>query len=227
MKIALLVITDGRDDLLAETIASLAGAVGLSAFAHRLLIDDTGDQDHADLLRDLYPRFGLYGGDRRRGFAGAIHAGWQWASVLACDYVFHLEDDFVLNPVTRQAPGPLPAMLHILETQPHVVQVVLKRQPWNDAEQAAGGIVELHPHDFTERTDGSAVWTEHRRFFSTNPCLYRASLCELGWPQVAQSEGVFTHQLLADLDLRFAFLGAPLDPPLVTHIGRDRVGTGY
>lgn len=153
------------------------------------------------------------------GFAGAIRHGWDQ---IETDWVFHLEGDFTFNGNV-----PVAAMIELLERRSHLAQVALKRQPWNDEEKAAGGIVELHPDDFTERTDGHAVWTEHRRFFTTNPSVYSARLCRRGWPQQPHSEGVFTHQLLRDPRLRFAFWGAKHAPPLVEHIGAVRAGVGY
>jgi hypothetical protein len=153
------------------------------------------------------------------GFAGAIDAAW---GAVRTDFVFHLEADFVFK-----APVPLARMLSILQSQPQLAQIALKRQPWNAEERAAGGIVELHPDDFVERSDGGELWTEHRRFFTTNPSVYSSRLCRLGWPQEEHSEGKFTHRLLEDPHLRFAFFGGKFDAPLVEHIGAERVGHGY
>ena len=153
------------------------------------------------------------------GFCGAIQNGWDQVET---DHVFHLEGDFTFN-----APVPVGEMIALLERHHELAQVALKRQPWNEQEKAAGGIVELHPDDFTERTDALAVWTEHRRFFTTNPSVYSARLCRLGWPQEPQSEGVFTHRLLKDPLLRFAFWGGKFDPPLVEHVGAVRAGSRY
>lgn len=154
------------------------------------------------------------------GFAGAIQHGW---SQVHTDHVFHFEADF-----TFTEPVDLAGMIALLERQPHLAQVALKRQPWNPEERAAGGIVELHPDDFLDRRDEHATWTEHRRFFTTNPCVYSADLCTLGWPQVRHSEGNFTHQLIErDDTTRFAFWGEKLAAPKVHHIGETRAGGGY
>lgn len=163
----------------------------------------------------------VYVDDRahRLGFAGAIDAAW---SAVRTDFVFHLEADFTFN-----APIPLARMRDILEEHPYLAQIALKRQPWNEEERRAGGIVEAHPEDFLERSNGVDLWTEHRRFFTTNPSLYPARLCRGGWPLEPRSEGVFTHRLLADPHLRFAFFGGKFDEPLVEHIGGRREGNGY
>jgi hypothetical protein len=128
---------------------------------------------------------------------------------------------------TYNAPVALDRMIAVLKRHPHIVQVALKRQPWNAEECAAGGIVECHPDDFRQRHDAGDIFTEHRRFFTTNPSVYPAALCAQGWPQVPQSEGMFTHRLLEDPDVRFAFWGAKFDPPLVEHVGATRAGHGY
>lgn len=153
------------------------------------------------------------------GFAGAIAEGW---SRVETDFVLHLEDDFLIKE-----PVPLGRMIDVLEAQPNLAQLVLKRQPWNAEEREAGGIVELHPDDFRERSNGADLWTEHRRFWSTNPSIYSSRWCERGWPQESHSEGLFTHRLLEDPEVRFAFWGAKFDSPLVEHIGVERAGHGY
>jgi hypothetical protein len=118
-------------------------------------------------------------------------------------------------------------MIRLLERHPELAQLALKRQAWNAEERAAGGIIECHPGDFLEVSDAEATWTEHRRFFTTNPSVYSSRLCELGWPQVEHSEGIFTHCLLEDPELRFAFWGGRFDPPQCQHIGEVRAGVGY
>lgn len=199
MSVCWLLIGDGRDEYHARARASMHA--NLPAPDHIVEIDDR---------------------DHRLGFAGAIQAGWDQALATDADWIFHGELDFTLNQ-----PVDLHAMIALLERQPHLAQVVLKRQPVNHDERRAGGIVEQHPDDFTERTDGEATWTEHRRFFSTNPSVYPSALAALCWPQEKYSEGMFTHRLLRDPHLRFAFWGRKFDPPLVHHIGDVRAGNGY
>lgn len=198
MTIALVAIRDGRDQVHAEAVASLEQHVDLSGFDQRITIDDH---------------------DHQLGFAGAIQAAWQQVD---CDYVFHVELDFLFNERVD-----LDEMIDLLDRHPELAQVALKRQPWNPNEIAAGGIIEQHPDDYTERSDAYATWTEHRRFFTTNPSVYPRRIVRVGWPQVPESEGIFTHTLLRDPHLRFAFWGAKHDPPRVHHIGQVRAGVGY
>lgn len=227
--ITLLVMTDGRRDCIERTIPS-AEANLEGPITTRLIYDDSGDEDYRSWLVERFgpDGFGVtYHPKGRQGFGGAIRDAWRFlacaGSYLPGHYIFHLEDDFTFN-----RPVDLTTMAHTLAQQPHLVQLALRRQPWNDDERAAGGIVEQHPDDFLEVSNGSRTrWLEHRRFFTTNPSLYRRSLCAGGWPEGAHSEGRFTHELLVDPDARFGFWGARDSGEWVTHIGRERVGSGY
>lgn len=222
--ITVLALTDGRADCLARTLRSAEVALDGAPIVHRVLVNDSPDPDYHAWLTDRFAdRWAVVPPlEQRRGFGGAIRAGWDHVAEGPGDYVFHLEDDFVFN-----RPVPLAAMVRLLDLHPHVAQVALLRQPWNDQERAAGGIVECHPGDYEDRhDDGVGPWLLHRRCFTTNPCLYRRQLLARGWPQVEHSEGIFTHQLV-DAGLSFAYLGARGEAPRVHHIGDVRVGTGY
>lgn len=220
--ISLLVMTDGRDDVLAETLPIAAHSV---PHTQLLIHDDTGDHAHRLHLARTYEHLNpvVIGGPERRGFGGAIQAAWQYLTQSPNPFVVHLEDDFVLS-----RPVDWPTLADTLTRHPHLVQLALRRQPWNDAERAAGGIVEQHPTDYTERSDTGAVWLEHTRFFTTNPSIYRRSLCSEGWPTGEHSEGRFGIDLIErHPDWRFAFWGARTSGEWCEHVGHERVGTGY
>lgn len=200
MSVCWLAIGDGRDDYHEQSIASAKAM--LPKPDHAVVIDDS---------------------DHRLGFAGAIQAGWDEVLATGAEWIVHLELDFIFH-----APVPLDRMVAVLDRHPQLAQLALKRQPWNAEEAAAGGIVELHPDEYEQRTDHGDIWTEHRLFFSTNPSVYSTALCHYGWPQESESEGKFTHRLLEDPGVRFAFWGAKFDPPLVEHLGaRSADGHGY
>ncbi len=252
----LLVVTDGRDDYLHATLTSARDNRLIDTVDRIVLVDDSGDPSRIrPLLRTLQDvcagtrhdtpdgftprtlRFGehrdtqlvcrtvtVHGPlpDTKRGFAGAVQTGW--GHVGDNDrFVFHLEDDFTFNE-----PPDLSAMAAILDGNPCLAQVALQRQPVNDVERAAGGIIASWPDEYSEVVDDvGRVWCEHSLFFTTNPSLYRAGLtCRFRWPDGAHSEGRFS-QVLRDAGFRFAFLGGKGDAPKVHHIGDHRTGTGY
>lgn len=222
--ILLLVITDGRRDCIEQTLSSAETNL-LGPIDRRIIYDDSGDAENQAWLRD---RFGdhyivTHHPDGRQGFGGAIRFLWDRMANAPERFVFHLEDDFTFN-----RPVDLTAMAEVLDAHPDLVQLALRRQPWNESEQHAGGIVEQHADAYDEMVDDAhRRWLEHRLFFTTNPSLYRRSLCAGGWPDTAQSEGIFTHRLLADPAVRFGFWGGRDSGESVTHIGHQRVGVGY
>lgn len=161
--------------------------------------------------------------DHRLGFTGAVQQAWTEALKTGADYVFHCELDFTYNE-----PVEIDRMVGVLERRLDLVQLSLKRQPVNGEEIAAGDFVALHPDDYHEVIDDGDVWLQQRRFFTTNPSLYRMELCERGWPQEKHSEGMFTGYYRRDHpDHWFGIWGKKWDPPRVTHIGDVRTGTGY
>src|SRR4051794_25640180 len=100
------------------------------------------------------------------GFAGAIAAGWREAAKLGIHYLFHCEGDFeFLTQV------PIIRMAEVLNRNPYLAQMSLKRQAWNETEKAAGGIVEADPEGYVQRVEHGDVWTEHCRYWTTNPSL--------------------------------------------------------
>lgn len=216
-RVALLTIGDGRDDLLAQTLQSWYEATGLPQdrspnppLVHHVHVDDRS---------------------HRLGFSGAIEEGWDRLRHLAdFEYVWHLEEDWTFN-----RPVDLAALALLLDVQPHLAQVALRRQAWAPAELEAGGLVELWPDLYEDRAlsvidpGGGMVdlaWLEHDLCFTTNPCLYRRSMIDATWPSPPGSEARMTERL-RDLGYRFALWGDREDEPWVHHTGRQRTGTGY
>lgn len=236
----LLFITDGRREYAEQTLESLRSSKDPTVFSHAVAVDDSCDPAYHAWLENQWP-WTIHTPIQRhkRGFDGAIRAGWEAIASLGAgiDYVYHLEDDFVLLKHL-----PLPSMQWILATQPHVAQVALKRQPWNETEAAAGGIPQVNPEAWTDRAapdvegcggPGWPAWCEQRLFFTTNPSLYRRSLIDRGWPTGEHSEGRFSVDLFEqDPTTVCAFMGRTTDPPWVHHIGganfvSHRTGTNY
>lgn len=229
MTVALCIFTDGRQPLISRTIPSaLQSLDGL--ISEYWIFDDSADPDYQAWLTRTFSEFSLVADSERLGFGGNIRRAWEILS-WSCDadYIFHLEDDFTFN-----RPLNLQALIRTLDRNPHLIQLALRRQSWNEDERAAGGVVEQHPDAYQDCFDDSAEWLEHRLFFTTNPSLYRRPLCAEGWPNVPQSEGIFTHQLLnagipniVPSRIRFGYWGSRSSQPWVTHIGTERIGHGY
>lgn len=221
MTAALVVFTDGRHDCLDRTLASFDEMV-TGPITRRMIVNDSPsplDQDHLD---DKYgDRYTIHHAPARRGFGGTIAYAWRHVPD-AVRFVFSTEDDFLFK-----RPVDLTSMMHVLDSRPHVAQLALRRQAWNADERAAGGVIELNPTAYVEHSSQDGAWLQHRLFWTTNPSLFRRELCDTGWPETEHSEGVFTHRLIEDTELRFGYWGARDSGEWVEHIGLERVGQGY
>lgn len=222
--ITLIVISDGRRKYIEQTIPS-ALAMLQGPITKRIIYDDTGDALEREWLRTSFPTFTVtHSPLGRQGFSGAVGFMWNWLCEFDTnDFVFHLENDFTFNESV-----PLDRMIGVLDEHAEIVQMSLKRQPVNREEKAAGDFIALHPDDYTEVKENDDVWLEHRRFFTTNPSLYRKRLCLRGWPQEQYSEGKFSGRYFRDHpDHVSGIWGHKWDAPRVTHIGDERTGAGY
>ena len=217
----LLIITDGRQECLARTIESAHENLPRSPWP--VIVNDYPDREWQDHLDRTYgDDFQIYHLIERQGFSGAIQYAWNLVPMFGAKWVFHLEDDFIFH-----GDVPLIEMSSVMNRNPAVKQMVLKRQPWSREEIDAGGVIQLREDDFAEVLNGSGSWTEHRLFWSTNPSLYKTEICKMGWPDPPGSEGAFSSKLFEDDRAVVAFWGKKDDPPLVEHIGLARVGHGY
>ncbi len=204
-RVALLFVTDGRDDLRAATFESFnANARSLEVAT----IIEVDDRDHT------------------LGFCGAVREAWARLRAVAgetpFDYVFHLETDFdFLRSFDVKA------MSRVLDTQPHVCQVALRRGPVNEYERGFGrDLSMMWPDAHTERHTSGHAWLEHRLNWTTNPCIYRRSLVErFEWPNPPRCEEAFGTTMIAE-GYSFAFWGGRGEPWL-EHTGHTRVGNGY
>lgn len=222
MNYGLLVVTDGRKECLMRAVDSFDESVAPRP-RHRVIICDHEGGEFCDWIDKRFAGWHVIHGGRR-GFGGTIQTAWAYVAALpGIEYIFHLEDDFTFNELLDLRP-----LAALLRGHPELVQVALLRQAVNPQEKEAGGLIALHPDWYLDREEDNASWMEHDAFFTTNPSLYRQSLCSLPWPDGADSEGHFGIGLReADPATRFAFWGRREHPPRVHHIGDERVGTGY
>lgn len=243
MSIALLVMTDGRRELLEHTLCSFREKV-TGDISVVYVNDDSGDREYWSWLSDNLKRLVdtsapivVFTSPERSGFGGAIRNAWsklllEYSSVFGGDFdwVFHLEDDFLFNYRVDLA-----QVQQVMVDYPYLAQMALKRQPWGSDLPYANGFMEAAPDWYQQREDAGACWVETRRNWTTNPSLFRAELLAGGWPGDPHSEGKFGFQLkehglpwgIPGEDVHFGIWGRIEDPPLVHHIGDYRVGDRY
>jgi hypothetical protein len=229
MRLALVVIDDGRPEYLQPTMESLERHLPFSEIGIKILVNDSGDPAYADQLRIDYPQFTRQvHHTERRGLMGAFLSGWTTALEYQWDFLWHNEDDLVLLEAVD-----LQAMGWLLRKYPYLAQVMMLRQPITPKEQGAGGVILSELDDHTEHADGEFVWTEHDRWYGFNSHLTKRRVVELvvggakaftGSNTGREERGV--SDVLRPRGYRYAYWGAPGDAPRIDHIG-TRHAEGY
>jgi hypothetical protein len=222
-KVILGVIGNGRKDLLAQTVAAAEDFLEYP-FHQKIMINDAPSEEYNHYLWHEYGDVGwrVISHEENKGLSGSVQSLWMLAQMAGADYIFHLEEDFIINQ-----PVAVDDMIGLLECCPYLAQVTLKRQPVNGQEAEAGGFMQLYPDHYQH----GGVWTHDQRetwwvqndmLFSLNPCVYSIDITRIGWP-TGGGEREFTDKIQAlRPDVMFGTLGKLNDPPLVTHIGAYR-----
>ncbi len=219
MTITLVVMDDGRREYLYQSMTTINRLHG--PIARKVIHDDAGDPDHTQWLHVTFADWEVVSTPSRSGFSGAYRSMWAWVRQHDDNpFVFTTEQDFrFIRDVD------LSAMAATLKRHPHLTQLALRRQPWNDTERAAGGIVESNPDAYADCGDH----LEHRLFHTTNPSLMRRELFTTrDWPEGANSEGRFGRGIFdQDPNARAGYWGARDSGEWCHHIGHTRLGHGY
>jgi GT2 family glycosyltransferase len=214
--------THGRRECIEKAIGSLNENLKGLTLQRRVISDDSGDPEYHAWLRLHFPDWELTGPPRAPvGFAGNVAHAWDTALGSGQRFVFWAEDDFTYN-----RPVDLSAMADVLDANPHLAQMALRRQAWFPAEIKAGGIIEQDPDAYVDCCDGPHEWLEHRKFWTTNPSLIpRSTFVEHPWPTRSHSEALFARKALIG-DTRSGWWGSRVDDPWIEHFG-ERTGKGY
>ncbi|HWM94480.1 MAG TPA: hypothetical protein VN493_27240 [Thermoanaerobaculia bacterium] len=209
----LVVISDGRIEYLRQCLDSMRHRLLGPVHQGWIVLDEPEAREAAGAEAEAIG-FKLIANPARSGLSGIVQTAWRAALEEPIEYLFHLEEDFTFNQ-----PIELQALREVLDADERIAQVVLKRQPWSDAEVAAGGIVELHPRLYLDATVGGQEVALHKRGFSKNPCLMPRRIFARPFPD--GGEGAFGDELIA-AGYHFAFWGSQKAAPVITHIGERR-----
>ena len=212
-----------RREYLERTMASLVEHVRYDSVVRRVVYSDWPEAITPELTA-IAERHGFYVvGEGNVGYTPSMQKLWRYLASRRdpFEYVFLAEDDFVYERDVDLA-----ELVEALEENRHLVQVALLRDACYPAERERGGILGHPVEEFTPGVLKGSRWLEHRRFFTTNPTVFRRSLTARPWPTQSHSEAVFGRLLFADSPTaRSALWGE--GEPWVTHIGEVRAGAGY
>lgn len=217
-----IVLTAGRKQYLERTLESFTKHVS-GDIKRKTIYDDSGDQKFGRWLEKTYSDWTVvHNANAPSGFTQAIRKAWAGEGKKngsGAPYIFHLEEDFIFNHDVD-----LSDLVTILEAEPKLAQVAFLRGPFFPPEIQAGGIIEEDPDAYSHHELGDLKYLKHKKFFTTNPCVYRRTLLKMQWPVLKNSETRFTRTVL-NRGMRFAFIGD--GEPWVSHIGAERTNLGY
>ena len=204
MRFTLVVTSHGRWEYLGRALEALDRVVGLDFFDRRILsLDGVFNEGE----RNVDGTFEILStGPERQGLTANLAQAWG-ALNEDDEWVFHLEEDFVIED------APLVEMAETLDAFRNVANMVLLRQPWNQEEIRAGSILKTHRFMLTDM----GGWLQHEAGFWLNPNVASAALLRSLQPGVETS---LTNQCRARR-LTFGYWGGRDDPPRCWHIGSE------
>ena len=204
MRFTLVVTSHGRWEYLGRALEALDRVVGLDFFDRRILsLDGVFNEGE----RNVDGTFEILStGPERQGLTANLAQAWG-ALNEDDEWVFHLEEDFVIED------APLVEMAETLDAFRNVANMVLLRQPWNQEEIRAGSILKTHRFMLTDM----GGWLQHEAGFWLNPNVAHASLLRSLRPGV---ESDLTNQCRSR-GMTFGWWGGRDDPPRVWHIGAE------
>lgn len=221
MKFALTLRCDGRRDYIEQTVESVNKYVR-PHFSDRIIVNDSGDEKYADWLESTFLDFRCIHHKTRSGLGECFRASLEAVvSLTDADFAFMVEDD---TPIL--AAIDMDAMAVVLSNHQNLSQLMLMRPPFNDEEIRAGGVYQLTPSEFHEKTDGTHTWVEHDRWFGFQPNLCSRQVIEYALAHATNFLELGVTDALKTAGYRFGYWGALSDTPKCAHVGHIR-SAGY
>jgi hypothetical protein len=213
MHYLLTVLSSGRSLYLERALVAAARFLIPSPAA--VYVYDDGLEASAEAFA-AFPDATVEGDPFRRGMCAAHTRCWEAAAASELDWVFHLEEDFVLLRPTR-----VDAIADVLTRHPHLAQMALVRTPWG-REIEFGGYIPQMPGYYERCTDGTAEWIETTRNWATCPALLRTALTsEFAWSPLPGCETEIGPRIIASYpETKFGLWGG--GEPHAAHIGVER-----
>jgi hypothetical protein len=219
------VLTDGRKQYIDEALQSWIDVYD-DQIKYKFIIDDSGDKDYREWLKNRFPSFEVIPvAEKRAGYAKAMKKVFKTIIDSGQRYCLHVEDDFILLK-----PFLIKDVIYVLEQMPELSQISFMRQPWYENEIKHGGVIEALEADggsFSQRTTGDTSWVIHNAFWTCNPSIFPAWVAKRKWPDPPWSEMFFGKWLRRDGKVFGIWGNKKSDWVTVEHIGKEKNGTEY
>ena len=144
MRVGFVGITDGRGSNLVDTLRSAEAHLKYDWYK-RYLFNDAADLEYGRWLTQTFPDYMKIHHYPRRGLGGMVKNVWTHAVALGWDYLWHAEDDMLYTSDIDVA-----HMIEIMEENPDLAQLALKRAAWSPEEISAGGFMNMAPDQYRQ-----------------------------------------------------------------------------
>lgn len=214
-KICVIIIHDGRNGYLEDTLESFEQNVKFEAKHTKLIVCDyDGEQDEVlqGILKKHKIKKAFYNTGERLGVFKMVQKAWSMVPE-DCTHIWHQENDFTFNELIDTE-----SMIRAVNN-PNVFQVALLRQAWWDNEKKKGGIYKTGT--YKNGNVAGVPLVMHRNYFTFNPSIYLKKTVE-------EIPNFNEYSFLAHLHKKncngwSTFLGTMTDAPKVNHIGEEKV----
>jgi len=227
-KICQVIFSTNRVEYLSRTLIAQQHLNFHGCEVDKIFIDDFPLGRNDLLIRKLVNAFGyheVYLHEKNQGLSVTWTEFWNLIRDRDYDYVWHQEDDVeILEPVNMLD------LIELLQLDPTLSQVVLKRQPWYFSDPA----VEAKDTDWTYRKyryeKNSVIFSPMASLYSIDKARfnynqwYREHYPSENWHDINFNEGMVGKALYEDTRLISGHLKNEFGNNIVNHIGEYFVG---
>lgn len=218
-KVAWVTLTNGRKEYFEQARPSWYSKMQ-GNITEELIVDTSGIPEYAEWLKKKYPNAKVIS-QYCKGYSRSVKFFMDQCLLLDCDYIFHLEDDYVLDVEIN-----LEDSIKIINDNDHIKQVHFIRQAWTEVELEFGSVLKHCKSlgfEMIEKNNGSSDWVEHNAYFTFGPTIYKKEIACADWDLDKDPEREFTRIYLSGNN-KTATFGKFEDNNIVTHIGMYTLG---
>lgn len=224
MKICHVIFSTNRVEYLAKTLESTLLLNWDHCQVEKVFIDDMPHKRHDVLIRKLASAFGFnetYLHTENLGLSVTWTEFWKMICERDYDYIFHMEDDVVIQQEVKIAD-----LVGLLQHDQNLTQVCLKRQKWyaNEEETRALESDKFWQYDYRYEHD-SVIFSPMASLYSMKmvrfpySLWYRDNYPNTGLDQINLNEGMVGKAWAEGFGMRGARLKTKDGLPLIHHIG--------
>jgi GT2 family glycosyltransferase len=218
MKFCVIIINDGRNDYLEQSLKSFKENVVFpeGSKVYKILIDDWPQERDEEAIKKIAKKYKIDKvvlNEENLGVNRNVKKVWNLVPEDV-DYIWHQENDFTyLEKVSIET------LMRVLEN-PTIIQCALLRQAWFEDELHFGTLMKTRPERWRSANVGGIDIVLHKDHFTFNPSLYKRK-----WLVDLEPFGEYdlrNYYMAKHPGFYFSYLGTKEDKHRVLHIGERK-----